>query len=132
MQPCHAGGPYRIRTGLQPFRHRHRGRPVVAHQHHVAARFERRARPIDVIPAHRGGGHVEVVTEHDALESQLAAEDVPDPAPGEPRGPVVQAFVHDVRGHDAREIRCGEPFEGHEVGEPEVLVRAVIDGKRVV
>ena len=85
-----------------------------------------------MISAGRGGGHVEIVAEDDALKAQLAAKDISDPAPRETGGAVVQAFEYDVGRHDARQIRSGETFEGHEVGQSEILVRAVIDGKHAV
>ena len=130
--PRHSSDSHWIRPGLQPLHHLDHTLPVVAHQNHVAPRFERRKRTTEVIAADRGGSHVEIVAEHDSPKAKLATKDISDPATRETRRAVIQTSIDDVRGHYARQVPHGEAFEGNQIGEPEVLVRASVDWKRVV
>ena len=85
-----------------------------------------------MIPARGGGGHVEIVTEHDSPESKLQAQDIANPAPGEPGRAGIQALVNDMRGHDTGEFRRGEALEWNEIGKLEILAGAAIDRKCMV
>ena len=78
------------------------------------------------------GRHVQIVTEHDAPKAEFLSQDISDPALGETRWMDVQTFIHDVRGHHAHEVGHGETFERNEVVEPKIVVRTIVDGKRVV
>ena len=128
----HSSGSLRIRRHFQSFRHLDRALPVVAYQDHVAARFERRKRSTEVITSGRGRRHVEIIAEHGSPKTQLAAQDLSDPATREARGTVIKTFMDNMCRHDARQIRCDEAFEGHQIGETKILVRAPVDGKCVM
>ena len=85
-----------------------------------------------MIPARRGGGHVEIIAEHDSVKSKLQAQDITDPAPREPGRARIKAFVNDMGGHDTGKFRRSEALEWNEIGKLEILVGTVIDGKRTV
>ena len=80
----------------------------------------------------RGGGHVEIVAEHDSTKTELATQDAGNPAPGKSCGTAIKAFVHDVRGHDARKVGFGETLEWNQILDLEILVRTAIHGQCVV
>ena len=55
------------------------GGTIVTDQHHVAPRLQCRPGTLRVAPTGLGGGHVEVVAEDHALESQAPPQHVPKP-----------------------------------------------------
>ncbi len=60
---------------------------IVAEQHHVATRIQRRVRTRHHSARSAGTFHREIVREHEAIEAQLLAQDLLQPRGGEARGP---------------------------------------------
>jgi hypothetical protein len=54
-------------------------RRIVAHEHHVAPRLERRPRALGYPSGGTGAFHAEVVTEYEPIELQLFAQDTLEP-----------------------------------------------------
>ena len=80
-------------------------RAVVAHRQHVAAGVERRFGARHDVAELGGATHRQIVGEHRALEAQLFAQRVLDPAAREARGRRIDGGKQDVRDHDAGQCR---------------------------
>ncbi|MNZ73174.1 hypothetical protein D3C78_915790 [compost metagenome] len=103
--------------------------PVIAHQAHVTAGAQRRLDSTGRVTDHMGTGHGQVVTEDHPIETQLAAQDVLQPAPGETGRLVVDLWIDHMGRHHRRQLPT-QTSERHQIGRADLLQAALIGGNR--
>ena len=126
----HSGQPRpgrRRPVDLQPGQHLVGQVGAIADQRHVAAGDEGGFHARDDIARHGRAGHAQVVTEDDAVEAQLAPQDVAEPHARKAGRLRIDARVDHVRWHQRGEPGLDHHAEGNEVGAGNVGQAAFVD-----
>src|SRR5262245_6736932 len=101
---------------------------IVADEHHVASRSERRLDTFHDSTCAACSFHRQIIAENDAIELELAAQRLFQPDRRVTGRPRVYPGIYHVRGHDGREARSDHAPERHKILTRDFLVAPLVDG----
>ena len=121
------GGYRRSTPHRQPVQHHVSVHRVVAYQHHVAARAQRRCRACIVATSDTRAFHRQIVAENHAVETILAAQNIADPFAGKTRRCRINFRVNHMGRHHRRQTGGNQLLVGQHVFSLDQRVLALIN-----